>query len=59
MRGGSNVERVSIRVLVAVYSNANILCVAIDVRVECVVGSDALAECFDESVVVVRVHSHG
>ena len=57
--GGSNVERVPTRVRDAVYSNANILCVAIHVRGDCVMGSDALAECFDESVVVVRGHSHG
>ena len=59
LRGGSNVERVTTRVRDAVYSNANILCDALHVSGECVVGSDALAECFDESIVVDRSHSHG
>ena len=59
LRGGSNVECVTTRVRDAVYSNADILCVALHVSGECVMGSDALAECFDESVVVVGGHSHG
>ena len=59
MRVGSNVERIPTRLRDAVYSNSNLLCVAVHVSGECVVGSDALGECFDESVVVVRRHTHG